>query len=153
MCPNAFTRFGDVIDGSGEPTMMINNGNCARYHDRATLSFAENGRAGISVFHGQPYALPHALDLMERHPLGSQAFIPMSGSPFLVIVASDVDGVPDTPRAFLTEPEQGVNIHRGVWHGVLTPLGDAALFTVIDWIGDTANLEEFRFETPWHVQL
>ncbi len=143
--------FGDVIDASGDPTVMINNGHCERYTDRAKLDFAQGGRAGISVFYAQPYALPHRLSYVERHPLGSQAFLPLSGAPFLVTVAHDISGVPDTPRAFLTHPEQGVNIHRGVWHGVLTPLNRAAQFAVVDWIGDRENLEEHHFQQAWLV--
>lgn len=151
LTPDAFALYGDVIDIAGEPTVMINNGKCGRYHDRATLDFDDRGHAGISVFEGQPYALPHTLSLVERHPLGSQAFIPMSDAPFLVIVADDVNGVPGRPKAFLTERKQGVNIHRGVWHGVLTPLDNPALFAVVDWISDTPNLQEHNFDVPWSV--
>lgn len=150
---DTFSPFGDVIDACGEPTSMINNGMCARYNDRAKLDFDKAGRAGISIFQGQPYSLPHTLPLVERHPYGSQAFIPMSDAPFLVIVAGDVNGTPTTPKAFLTERQQGVNIHRGVWHGVLTPLKDPARFAVVDWIDERANLEEYHFESPWLVSL
>ena len=148
----AFAPFGDVIDAAGEPTVMINNDKCARHTDLAQLSFDAGGRAGISVFDGQPYALPHSLPLVERHPLGSQAFIPMSDAPFLVIVAQDRDGVPTAVRAFLTKCQQGINIHRNVWHGVLTPLDSPAQFAVIDWIGSENNLEEFVFDTALRVE-
>ncbi len=148
----AFAPYGDVIDAAGQPTVMINNGKCARYTDVATLDFDNRGQAGISIFEGQPYTLPHSLSLVERHPLGSQAFIPMSDAPFLVIVADDIDGVPGTPKAFLTECQQGINIHRGVWHGVLTPLNNPARFAVVDWIGEVANLEEHTFDATWVVR-
>lgn len=153
LTPEAFSPFGDVIDAAGDPTSMINNGMCARHNDLATLDFDKDGRVGISVFQGQPYSLPHSLPLMERHPLGSQAFIPMSNAPFLVIVANDVSGRPVSPRAFITQHLQGINIHRGVWHGVLTPLNEPARFAVIDWIGGKHNLEEYYFESPWLIRL
>lgn len=146
----AFAPFGDVIAPSGEPTMMINRGKCGRYHDVAALDFAD-GAAGISVFEGEPYPLPLNLDLMERHPLGSQAFLPLSADPFLVIVAEDDGGRPGTPRAFVTAPGQGVNYRRNVWHGVLTPLERPALFAVVDRIGEGGNLEEYFFETSYRV--
>ncbi len=150
--PAAFAPFGDVIDASGAPTVMINQGNCARYSDRALLDFGDaDGRAGISVFKGQPYALPLALTMMERHPLGSQAFLPLSADPFLVIVAPDDNGAPGTPLAFLTAAGQGVNYHRNIWHGVLTPLGNERLFAVVDRIGTGENLQEHWFETPWRI--
>ena len=153
LTPEAFAPYGDVIDTRGDPTVMINNGKCARYSDRATISYDETGRMGISVFEGQPYSLPHSLPLVERHPHGSQAFIPMSNAPFLVIVAGDISGTPTAPVAFLTQSQQGVNIHRGVWHGVLTPLNDPAVFTVFDWIDERTNLEEHFFDKPWLVNI
>ncbi|NRB02117.1 MAG: ureidoglycolate lyase, partial [Rhodobacteraceae bacterium] len=66
-------------------------------------------------------------------------------------VAPDAGGVPGTPRAFLTAPGQGVNYHRGTWHGVLTPLHAPGLFAVVDRIGDGANLEEHVFDAPYLV--
>lgn len=153
LTPAAFAAYGDIIDAAGAPTSMINNGKCARYNNLAQLDFDARGQAGISVFEGQPYTLPHSLTLVERHPLGSQAFIPMSDAPFLVIVAEDVGGTPGNPRAFMAQRQQGINIHRNVWHGVLTPLKTAATFAVIDWIGEQTNLEEYRFDTPWIVDV
>jgi len=119
---DAFAPFGEIIDASGAPTVMINQGNCARYTDRAALDFApeQEGRAAISIFEGEPYALPLTLEMVERHPLGSQAFIPMSADPFLVIVAPD---------------EQGAK----------------SLFAVVDRVGGGNNLEEHWFSDPYHV--
>jgi ureidoglycolate lyase len=146
----AFARFGDVIDCAGDPDKIINQGQCGRYHDRAQLEFAE-GRAGVSLFNAEPRSLPYRLEMVERHPEGSQCFIPMGGKGFLVIVASDVEGRPGTPLAFLTEPGQAVNFHRGIWHGVLTPLQPPGLFAVVDRIGPGANLEEVWFEEPYLI--
>jgi len=143
---DAFAPFGEVLEIGGE-ARVINDGKCLRYHDRARMDFAD-GRAGISIFHAQIRALPYQFDLIERHPLGSQAFIPMSADPFLVIVAPDISA---TPRAFITNGAQGINLRAGTWHGVLTPLAGAGLFAVIDRIGTGANLEEFRHPTGWTV--
>lgn len=147
-----FAPFGDVIEAAGDPGMLINQGMCGRYHDLAKLDFAgDDARAGISIFQAQPYDLPLDLKMMERHPLGSQAFIPMTAEPFLVIVAEDDGGRPADPLAFLTRPGQGVNYHRDVWHGVLTPLKHPALFAVIDRIGEGDNLQEHWFEIPHRI--
>jgi ureidoglycolate lyase len=145
----AFAPFGDVLDAAGPPDRLINQGLCGRFHDRARLDFG-TGRAGISIFHAEPRALPYRLEMVERHPDGSQAFLPMTEHPFLVIVAPDANG-PGTPRAFLTSPGQGINLLRGTWHGVLTPLRAPGLFAVVDRIGDGTNLEEYRFDAPWEV--
>ncbi len=146
----AFAPFGDVLDAQGTPDKIINAGLCGRFHDRATLDFAD-GRAGISIFHAEPRELPYRLDLLERHPLGSQAFLPMTEHPFLVIVAPDLNGTLGTPRAFLTNGAQGINLHRGIWHGVLTPLHAPGLFAVVDRIGAGSNLEEHALSEPYQI--
>ncbi|MEJ5217607.1 ureidoglycolate lyase [Cognatishimia sp. D5M38] len=146
----ALAPFGDVLDLRDTPDKMINQDMCGRHHDLADLDFTD-GRAGISLFDAIPRELPYHFNLVERHPLGSQAFIPMSMSPFLVIVAEDLDGTPGTPRAFITRAGQGINFHRNTWHGVLTPLHAPGLFAVIDRIGDGANLQEFTYETGFMV--
>ena len=142
----AFAPFGDVLDATGD-FRLINAGLCQRHHDRATLDFGD-ARAGISLFHAQPRPLPYRFDLIERHPDGSQAFIPMTQHPFLVIVTVNPQ---TTPRAFLTNGAQGINLHRGTWHGVLTPLHAPGLFAVIDRIGTTPNLQEHRFDAPFVI--
>ena len=147
---DAFAPFGDLLDCAGDPDKLINQGLCGSYHDRARLDFAD-GRAGISLFKAELRSLPYRLDLLERHPLGSQAFVPMSHDPFLVIAAPDDNGKPGTPRAFLTQAGQAINFHRNIWHGVLTPLSGTGLFAVIDRIGDGTNLEEHWLDTPYEV--
>ncbi len=149
----AFAPFGDVLDCAGQPDKLINAGLCERYHDRARLDFGANGRAGISMFNAQPRAFPYTLTLLERHPEGSQAFIPMTANPFLVIVAPDNNGIPGPVRAFLTAPGQGINLLRNTWHGVLTPLSAPGLFAVIDRIGATPNLQEHRLSPALTVAM
>ncbi|HEY9021736.1 MAG TPA: ureidoglycolate lyase [Paracoccaceae bacterium] len=143
-----FAPYGDVLEAEGQADKMINQGFCGRWHDRAQLDFGPEGRAGISVFKAEPRSLPYTLDLLERHPDGSQAFIPMSMTDWLVIVAEDDAGQPGRITAFIAAPGQGVNLHRGTWHGVLTPLHAPGLFAVIDRIGATPNLQEFPLEVP-----
>lgn len=147
----AFAPFGDVLEAAGPPDRMINAGLCGRWHDRAGLDFGPDGKAGISILKSQARSLPYTFDLVERHPEGSQAFLPMNGDPFLVIVAPDDGGGPGTPRAFLTDGAQGINFRRGGWHGVLTPLAAPGLFAVVDRIGPTPNLHEYRYDQPWTV--
>jgi len=146
----ALAPYGDLLDASGPPDKLINRGRCGRYHDRARLDFSA-GRAGISIFRAETATLPLTLQMVERHPEGSQAFIPMSADPFLVVVARDENGIPRDPKAFLTEPGQAINFHRGTWHGVLTPLSEPGLFAVVDRIGDGANLEEHWFEDEYVI--
>ncbi len=148
---NDFASYGDVIEVSGEPTKLINEGMCGRHHDLAKLDF-DDGCAGISMFNAKARHLPHAVTMVERHPQGSQAFMPISPVPFLVVVADDNAGTPENLKAFVTAPGQSINLHRGVWHGVLAPIGAPGQFAVVDRIGDGANLEEHWFDTPYIVE-
>lgn len=129
---------------------MINQGLCGRFDDRAKLTHVD-GRVGISLFEAVPRQLPYRLEMMERHPLGSQAFLPMTPSAFLVTVAEDEDGHPGQPMAFITGPNMGVNYHANVWHGVLTPLSAPGRFSVVDRIGLGANLEEHWFDGAYII--
>ena len=101
-----FAPFGDVLDADGDADKIINQGYCGRFHDRAAIDFGPEGRAGISIFKAVLRKLPYELTLLERHPDGSQAFLPLDREPFLVTVAPDVDGRPGQPRAFLTAPRR-----------------------------------------------
>ena len=146
----AFAPFGDILEANGTADKIINQGLCGRFHDLARLDFSD-GRAGISLFDATPRNLPYHLTMMERHPEGSQAFIPMSMNRFLIIVASDKNNRPGRPLAFLSDPGQAINFHRNIWHGVLTPLEDPGLFAVVDRIGSGENLEEIFFDIPYIV--
>ena len=146
-----FAPFGDIIALKDRPDRLINQDLCGRHHDLAKLDFGPDGRAGISLFDAQPRPLPYRLDMMERHPLGSQAFLPLHENPFLVIVAEDEDDRPQYPHAFITQAGMGINYHKNIWHGVLTPLRSPGLFAVIDRIGDGNNLEEHWFDQNYEV--
>ena len=148
----AFAPFGQVIETAGAHQYPINNGMTERYHDLARVELGGvHPRPLISIFRGKPYTLPLTLTLVERHPLGSQAFYPLSANPWLVITAEDEAGIPVRVRAFRPAPEQGVNIAMNTWHGVLTPLDQAGDFLVVDRGGEGNNLQEHHFETPWVI--
>ena len=147
---DAFKPFGEIIDASGEPDKIINQGMCGRHHDLAKLDFL-SGKVGVSVFNAKARSLPFNLEMMERHPEGTQAFIPMHQNSFLIIVAHDKNGVPDTPISFISKPGQGINISKNTWHGVLCPLYSPCLFAAIDRIGEGPNLEEHWFKKAWTI--
>ena len=146
-----FKPFGDLLQLKDTADMLINQDMCERHHNLADIDFEDGGKTGISLFNAKPRSLPYKLEMMERHPKGSQAFIPMYEHPFLVIVAEDNGGVPDTPVAFLTQVHMGINFHKNTWHGVLTPLKAPGIFAVIDRIALDKNLEEYWFNTPYCI--
>ena len=146
----AFAPFGDVIATAGAKSFLINNGTTERFHDLAKVVTAgEGARTLLSIFRRLPFSPPIELKMMERHPLGSQAFMPLSPRPFLVAVARDEDGRPGCPRVFLVRPEGesliGVNYARNVWHHPLISLEGTSEFLIVDRGGEGNNLEEFFF--------
>lgn len=147
-----FQEFGEIIQLNTVKPKLINQGNCLRFNDLANLDFNPEGRPGISIFQSRIRSMPYKFDLVERHPHGSQFFYPMDNEPFLVIVAPDLNGTPGIPKAYITEPFQGINFHRGTWHGVLTPFQGSGFFLVVDWLGSKVNLEEYVYSHCWSVQ-
>lgn len=143
----AFAPFGDVIELAGARQMPINAGTTIRFHDLAQVDvLAEGGRTLINLFRAQPRDEPVRLSLMERHPLGSQAFLPLADTPYLVVVAEDDHGRPGALRAFVSSGWQGVNYARNVWHHPLLALGAVRDFIVVDRGGAGVNLEECPLE-------
>ncbi|MEM8824594.1 MAG: ureidoglycolate lyase [Pseudomonadota bacterium] len=148
MDTSLFAPFGSLIEAGRGEERVINAGMCRRWHDQCRPD-VRDGEVSISVFNAQARTMPYQLDLIERHPEGSQAFLPLTGAPFLVIVS---EGPEAEPLAFLTAPHQGVQFNRGTWHGVLAPLHAPGLFAVVDRVGPGSNLEEHHFDEPWIVQ-
>lgn len=150
---SAFAPYGDVIEADPSKMRLINNGTTERYHGLAApVVVGEPERLIFNIFRGQPRHFPYVIDMMERHPYGSQSFVPLSGRPFLVGVADDEDGRPGRPKIFLAEAHQGVNYFANTWHHPLMALGEVSNFLVVDRDNTAANLEEFSFETPYQIQ-
>ncbi len=149
----AFALFGQVVDrDAAAQTFSMNAGRAQRFYDLARVELAGvHPRPVVSLARSDGKALPYTLEMVERHPLGSQMFFPLSERPFLVIVAPDDGGAPGTPIAFVTAPGQGINYAINTWHGVLTPLGEPAEFLILDRGGEGDNLVEHRFTTPYTV--
>lgn len=144
----AFAPYGDVIETGGAHAYPINNGTTMRFHDLAAVDVAaDGGRPLVNIFRGQPFAPPLTIKMVERHPLGSQAFVPLDRRPYLVVVALALgDGRPGRPEAFLATGFQGVNYARGTWHHPLLSLEAESGFLVIDRGGEGRNLEEVFFD-------
>ena len=144
----AFAPFGEVVEASDAVRhFTINAGNTERYHDLANIEPGPDGRVIVSIFRGQPRSLPFTVQMMERHPLASQAFVPMSGRPYLVVVApaGAPPGVEDL-KVFLARGDQGVNYATGVWHHPLLALGAVCDFLVVDRSGSAPNCDEVQLD-------
>ncbi len=146
-----FAPYGDVISiEAASDVRSINEGHTTRFHDLAQLNLArEGGRPALSIFRSRPKPLPIEIAVMERHPLGSQAFFPLSGHPYLVVAANDQ---PQNIDVFLATPQQGINFHANVWHHYSLALDGDSDFLVVDREGPGVNLEEIRL-APEHRVL
>jgi ureidoglycolate lyase len=147
---DAFAPFGDVIQASDAAHhYTINKGNTERYHDLADIHVGADGKAIVSIFRGKARELPFVVSMMERHPKASQAFIPMSGRPYLVVVA-DRNSAPTAAdlRLFVARADQGVNYAPGVWHHPLLALDATSDFLVVDRSGPGHNCDEVTLAEP-----
>ena len=107
----SFAPFGEVIDFDTDSHYPINNGRCERYHALAKPEAAgPNGHVLISLFHGTPYDFPLELTMVERHPFGSQAFVPLSQRPFVVVVCAD-----GRFKVSRVQPADGKKVEAGEW--------------------------------------
>ena len=150
----AFAPFGDVIETEGAKQIPINLGTTIRFHDLAKVDVAdEGGRTLINLFRGQPRTLPFDVKMLERHPLGSQAFVPLNEQPYLVVVAPAGDLDPLKIRAFVTSGWQGVNYAKGVWHHPLIALDAVSDFLVVDRGGNQPNCDEIVLSEPCLLSL
>lgn len=152
LTPEAFASFGDIIEARPETMRVINGGSTERFHALAAPEVIGQGaRMIINIFRGQPRVFPYKLDMMERHPLGSQSFSPIDGRPYLVAVSPDEDGRPGRPQVFLARGDQGVNYRRNTWHHPLMAVGQVSDFLIVDRDGPGHNLEEFFFDAPFQI--
>jgi len=138
----AFRAYGDVVDRDFDDRFghAINEGTAWRRHDLARIDAAAGGHVAISIVRAEPRPLPFRLQCLERHVLGNQAFVPLDGARWLVVVATRNDE-PDlaTLRAFVASARQGVSYARGTWHHPLLAIERAADFVVVDRVSDEGS--------------
>lgn len=146
--PERFAPFGDVIECRGANKLPMND---ARFDRFDQLSCADvEGDAAISIVRSRSATkLPCRVDMLERHPLGSQAFVPLTRFEFVVVVAPPLETVAlEDIRAFSVPTGRGINYRRGTWHMPLIALGSAQEFLVVDYGGDEPNCEELFLDEP-----
>ncbi|TCB77232.1 ureidoglycolate lyase [Acinetobacter sp. ANC 4173] len=143
-----FKLFGDVLMTKGNDFFYINEQYTERYHDLAEIQ--SDAKVGMSIFKNiKASQFPIEISMLERHPLGSQAFVAMHGQKFVIVVAESLDkDMPDLNKikAFITDGNQGVNYHAGTWHHPLITLEAPSEFIVVDRIGVSQNCDVYQFE-------
>ncbi len=143
----AFLPYGEVIACQGNHFFHINEQQTERYHALAEVE--TDAKAGLSIFRNiQATAIPFEISMLERHPLGSQTFIPMQGQQFLIIVAPTLNHQqPDLGQiqVFMSDGSQGINYRAGTWHHPLLTLEASSDFVVVDRIGTGPNCDVYTF--------
>lgn len=151
-----FARFGEVISCQGNDYFHINDAHTERYHALVMTEIMGDAKAGISIFRNiKSTQIPFEISMLERHPNGSQAFIPMQGQKFLIVVAPSLDtDTPDLSQlcAFITDGTQGVNYRAGTWHHPLLTLEAPSDFTVVDRIGTGHNCDVYQFPETFKIE-
>ena len=144
MTRERFLPFGDVIEASGTQRQRMNEARFERFDDLCGVNVGADGRVCISVARCRSATkLPYRFDVVERHPLGSQAFVPLAPARFVVVVAPPGESVELADlQAFVTNGRQGVNYQRGTWHMPLIAFEAGQEFLVIDRAGDLPNCDE-----------
>ena len=137
-----FAPYGDVIDTSPDVVNAMNDGRFERFDNLCDVDLGD-GKVAISVTRCRtPTSLPLRVDKVERHPLGSQAFMPLARSIMVVVVAPPGESVSaDELRAFVTNGRQGINYHRGTWHMPLIGLEAGQEFLIVDRAAGQSNCE------------
>lgn len=144
----AFAPYGEVIETAGAERRVINEGTTERFHALAYADVgADGGIAILSLFRARRRDFPFTVRMLERHPLGSQAFCPLTDYEWLVVVGEGAARPdPATIRCFRATGKQGVNYARNTWHHPILVLQPAQDFLVMDRAGPGNNLEECWFE-------
>jgi ureidoglycolate lyase len=145
-----FAPYGDLISTTGTGTEPMNEARFMRFGNLATVDVDTNGDVSIGIVQSRtPTSLPYAFDMVERHPHGSQAFVPLDRFPFVIVVGPPGETVEASDLvAFVTNGRQGINYHRGTWHMPLIALEEGQQFLVIDRAPQDDNCEERVFDEP-----
>jgi ureidoglycolate lyase len=151
-----FAEFGDVIETDNATHFSINEGRVERYHDLACVQLSgDNSRALINIFEcNETCQFPYQLPLVERHPIGSQAFMPLTPIKFVVVVGKAGEHPqPQDLRAFESNGHQGINYHQGVWHMPLIADKAGLRFLVVDRGGDGDNCDELGYPDDQQIMI
>jgi len=152
---DVFAPYGDVVESEGRESYFINNGMAERFHALARVETkGDESYPVISLVKSKKFELPRKVDHVEHHPLGSQAFLPIDNTPFVVVVAKAGEApTPDQLHAFVTNGRQGINYHAGTWHHVLLTPYNAMDFICVDWVGKGNNCIDHFFGEEQHREL
>ncbi|WKK15772.1 ureidoglycolate lyase [Achromobacter insolitus] len=149
----AFAPYGEVISSAGRAGRAINAGTSLRVEMGDPDILDAGGRPSLSVFRAQAIALPFAARMLERHRLGSQTFLPLAGTRYVVLVALGADA-PDlaTLQAFMAGAGMGITVRRDVWHHPLMALAEGE-FAVLERAGPAVDCEIVDLpDAPWTIQ-
>jgi len=150
----AFQPFGDVLETGDVDPRLINFGNTQKFGGLSQVTHDGDGFAQISIYRSRAIDLPFRIQLLECHPLGSQAFYPLHQRPFPIVVARACDNpAAKDIRVFISNGRQGVNLCAGAWHHYQLTLGEDSDYLVVDRGGEGDNYREHRLQEELWLQI
>ena len=143
-----FAPYGDVVESVVDNKAAMNASRFERFDDLCKVEMSDGGRVAVSIARCRVATeLPYRIDMVERHPLGSQAFVPLGPGRMIVVVAPPEESVEaEDLRAFVTNGRQGINYHRGTWHMPLIAFEPGQEFLIVDRAGTEPNCEEYALD-------
>lgn len=143
-----FAPYGDVVESTAIEMQPMNEARFERFDDLCNIDVDDSGHVAVSITRCRaPTALPLRIVMVERHPLGSQAFVPLKPCRMVVVVAPPGETVEASElKAFVTNGRQGINYHRGTWHMPLIAFDAGQEFLIIDYAGGEPNCEQHELD-------
>jgi len=143
-----FAPYGDVIESVTDRTAAMNAERFERFDDLCGIDMKDAGKVAVSIARCRVVtSLPYRIDMVERHPMGSQAFVPLTPCRMIVVVAAPEESVEASElRAFVTDGRQGINYHRGTWHMPLIAFEAGQEFLIIDRAADAPNCDQHSLD-------
>ncbi len=145
-----FAPYGDVIESADIDKAAMNAARFERFDDLCAVDMGDGGRVAVSIAKCRAAtSLPYRIDMVERHPIGSQAFMPLSRAKMIIVVAPPEQSVEAGDlRAFVTNGRQGINYRRGTWHMPLIAFEAGQEFLIIDRAAGEPNCDEHVLDEP-----
>ena len=146
---DSFAPYGDVVESAAQHVADMNADSFERFDDLCGVE-AHEGRIAVSIARcRKATSLPHRINMVERHPHGSQAFVPLTPCRMMVVVAEPgAEPAAGKLRAFVSNGRQGINYHRGTWHMPLIAFDTGQEFLIIDRVGKSPNCDLHPLDEP-----
>jgi len=142
-----FSKYGQLVSTKDIESQNINEETTKSFYDLVNIEiYGDDKKCRVNIFKSIKRNFPLEVNMLENHPLSSQAFIPLQKTNFIVVVAP-ISSEPDINliETFLISPEEGINFKPKVWHFPLIATENSNFLT-IDKKDSANNIEIYNFQ-------